>query len=29
VEPRRTLGAHRRFDPALIDALVEALTYRL
>ena len=25
---RRTLGGHRRFDPALIDALVEALTYR-
>ena len=25
---RRTLGGHRRFDPELIDALVEALTYR-
>jgi hypothetical protein len=25
---RRTLGGHRRFDPALIDALVAALTYR-
>ena len=25
---RRTLGGHRRFDPALIDALVDALTYR-
>jgi excisionase family DNA binding protein len=25
---RRTLGGHRRFDPTLIDALVEALTYR-
>jgi excisionase family DNA binding protein len=24
---RRTLGGHRRFDPALIDALVDALTY--
>jgi excisionase family DNA binding protein len=29
LEHRRTLGGHRRFDPALIDALVEALTYRL
>ena len=28
LEHRRTLGGHRRFDPALIDALVEALTYR-
>jgi excisionase family DNA binding protein len=26
---RRTLGGHRRFDPELIDALVDALTYRL
>jgi excisionase family DNA binding protein len=25
---RRTLGGHRRFDPDLLDALVEALTYR-
>jgi excisionase family DNA binding protein len=25
---RRTLGGHRRFDPELIDALVDALTYR-
>jgi excisionase family DNA binding protein len=25
---RRTLGGHRRFDPDLIDALVQALTYR-
>ena len=25
---RRTLGGHRRFDPELIDALVQALTYR-
>jgi excisionase family DNA binding protein len=25
---RRTLGGHRRFDPQLIDALVQALTYR-
>jgi excisionase family DNA binding protein len=25
---RRTLGGHRRFDPELIDALVEALTHR-
>ena len=25
---RRTLGGHRRYDPELIDALVEALTYR-
>ena len=29
LEHRRTLGGHRRFDPGLIDALVEALTYRL
>jgi excisionase family DNA binding protein len=28
LEHRRTLGGHRRYDPALIDALVEALTYR-
>ena len=27
LEHRRTLGGHRRFDPALIDALVDALTY--
>ena len=25
---RRTLGGHRRYDPELIDALVNALTYR-
>ena len=25
---QRTVGGHRRFDPELIDALVEALTYR-
>ena len=25
---RRTLGGHRRFDPDLLDALVDALTYR-
>ena len=24
---RRTLGGHRRYDPELIDALVQALTY--
>jgi len=24
---RRTLGGHRRFDPELLDALVNALTY--
>ena len=28
LEHRRTLGGHRRFDPQLIDALVQALTYR-
>ena len=28
LEHRRTLGGHRRFDPELIDALVDALTYR-
>jgi excisionase family DNA binding protein len=28
LEHRRTLGGHRRYDPALIDALVHALTYR-
>jgi excisionase family DNA binding protein len=28
LQHRRTLGGHRRFDPELIDALVEALTYR-
>jgi excisionase family DNA binding protein len=26
---RRTLGGHRRYDPEPIDALVNALTYRL
>jgi excisionase family DNA binding protein len=25
---RRTLGGHRRYDPELIDGLVQALTYR-
>ena len=25
---QRTVGGHRRFDPDLIDALVNALTYR-
>ena len=29
LDHRRTLGGHRRYDPDLIDALVEALTYRL
>jgi excisionase family DNA binding protein len=28
LQHRRTLGGHRRFDPDLIDALVQALTYR-
>jgi excisionase family DNA binding protein len=28
LEHRRTLGGHRRYDPELIDALVQALTYR-
>ena len=28
LQHRRTLGGHRRFDPQLIDALVNALTYR-
>jgi excisionase family DNA binding protein len=28
LEHRRTLGGHRRFDPELLDALVDALTYR-
>jgi len=28
LEHRRTLGGHRRYDPDLVDALVEALTYR-
>jgi excisionase family DNA binding protein len=28
VEHRRTLGGHRRYDPELIDALVNSLTYR-
>jgi excisionase family DNA binding protein len=28
LQHRRTLGGHRRYDPALIDALVDALTYR-
>jgi excisionase family DNA binding protein len=25
---RRTLGGHRRYDPELLDALIDALTYR-
>ena len=25
---QRTVGGHRRYDPDLIDALVNALTYR-
>jgi excisionase family DNA binding protein len=25
---RRTLGGHRRYDPELIDQLVEALSYQ-
>ena len=28
LQHRRTLGGHRRYDPELIDALVNALTYR-
>jgi excisionase family DNA binding protein len=28
LQHQRTLGGHRRFDPDLIDALVNALTYR-
>jgi excisionase family DNA binding protein len=28
LQHRRTLGGHRRYDPELIDALVDALTYR-
>ena len=28
LEHRRTLGGHRRYDPELIDQLVEALTYQ-
>ena len=28
LQHRRTLGGHRRFDPELVDALVQALTYR-
>ena len=28
LEHRRTLGGHRRYDPELIDALINALTYR-
>jgi excisionase family DNA binding protein len=28
LQHRRTLGGHRRYDPALIDAMVDALTYR-
>ena len=28
LQHRRTLGGHRRYDPELVDALVQALTYR-
>jgi excisionase family DNA binding protein len=28
LEHRHTLGGHRRFDPELLDALVQALTFR-
>jgi excisionase family DNA binding protein len=28
LEHRRTLGGHRRYDPELIDQLVQALTHR-
>ena len=28
LQHRRTFGGHRRYDPELIDALVQALTYR-
>jgi excisionase family DNA binding protein len=28
LEHRRTLGGHRRYDPELIDQVVDALTYR-
>ena len=28
LDHRRTLGGHRRYDPELIDQLVEALTYQ-
>jgi excisionase family DNA binding protein len=28
LEHRRTLGGHRRYDPDLIDALVQALTHQ-
>jgi excisionase family DNA binding protein len=28
LQHRRTLGGHRRYDPELLDALVNALTYR-
>jgi excisionase family DNA binding protein len=28
LEHRRTLGGHRRYDPELIDQLVQANTYR-
>jgi hypothetical protein len=28
LECRRTPGGHRRYDPELIDQLVQALTYR-
>jgi len=27
LQHRRTLGGHRRFDPELLDAMVDALTY--
>jgi excisionase family DNA binding protein len=28
LQHRRTLGGHRRYDPELLDALVDVLTYR-
>ena len=28
LDHRRTLGGHRRYDPELLDALVNALTYQ-
>ena len=28
LQHRRTLGGHRRYDPELIDQLVQTLTYR-
>ena len=28
LQHRRTLGGHRRYDPELLDALIDALTYQ-